>query len=73
MSSRIGVGGVGRPSALTTSVAPNCFASSSFDFDEVDGDDARRAAERRALDDVEPDAAAAEDGDGLARAAPSRC
>ena len=33
----------------------------------IDGDDGRRAAERRALQDVQADAAAAEDDDALAR------
>jgi hypothetical protein len=48
-------------------VAPNFFAMSSFDCMVIDGEDALRAGDRRALDGVQADPAAAEHGDAGTR------
>ena len=54
--------------AFTVSVAPNFLAISSLSVDHVDGDDPLGAGVLGALDHVEADAAAADDGDGVALA-----
>ena len=53
--------------ALIVSVAPICFATSSFDGHGVDRDDARGTRHRRAVHRGQPDAAAADHRDGGAR------
>ena len=67
-SSTVATGSVS--AALTVSVAPNVRASVSFSRVEVDGDDPLGARQPGALHDVEPDPAAADDGDRLAGSHP---